>query len=1047
MINQKKNNKAFTLFETMLSISLLSTGVMTGAYFLKAQMEEDNAKRHANFTMSIIKLVDRRIEVDGYSFTSWDLLPNPSNTSELVDFTKRAFVSKNNLECGLSNGWEPLLDTASAEKLMPCDFGESSYKLYDYQLQKGQNNEGFLRNVDVIMKLNSSISMSEEGVLLQHKKILNLLKSSAPSLEKGMYHTSFANFNDLTNDSLDITECRTLGNNCVIKASWRSDGYAESLKIDGSNNITNDNISFALDYRSDSLRCDMWEYDDEDNYTFNGNVECGVGLYSKTLNPIVATIDTVVKEVNVVKPIILKENCLVYQKDINGFLVSNGTSECGLFTGDNGLTNVVQVVEEMHVGTGKSLADYSSTVIVDNLITKELNTSFLEIKDKLELKTGSLAELNILVAENGAPAEFKNIITTDTLNVLTKTLIEGDAVIRSLSGDALTVNNGNVSLNNVLNTVNGTLDVKDTDVGNIKLKEDTSILNASGCSYIDEGSTVFNGSNVLTCRETLVSGVYRWASSQFGEVGVFESSCPEGWTDFSDGSARTLLNSGWFIDKTGKKIKYNVGDKGGAAKVKLTVSELAAHDHDFRDAFFAEAWGDYGPKNMRGAHGGQDNDNNLYTRNITTADKGANAAHENRSPYKVVKICQYQKGNGLTESGSEPSFDPNNYWYPYPSEITDWVQKGAPYNCTGYTYENLSSGEYWSTYCDLDFEKFEKEREINYVTGAIRYTGIIDTYTKTERPSVIWERGPHIYDPWYPVGTEYNCSVFPVSVAPNGSSNHRLVLSCQIDKERWYQQTIVQKDSLGGIMNSQNWDVKQLESGTFTENFEYFVSDSSLAKTCDAWYVTGSTSWGAATSTVNYGQSFTQNRNVYYDRTCRHYTTLKGNSYLVKTTTENKTEGESRSAVGTRNYITHTGYGGWGGWSNNGGVYSCGSYSPATSTVTSGTRFTQTRSCRQNQRRARTLYNYWANGAVTYKSTSYGYRTINVSQSRTATGTKVSFGTWTRINIGNSTKYGCTGGGVPSGFCSPIGTTRSAWIPYGQSSGVPICRNATYRCQ
>lgn len=1049
-MNRQYKKQGLTLIETMLSISLLSTGVLTGGYIIKGQLENETAQRHANFALTLIKLIDRRIEIDGYDYTQWLSLSNPTNTNDLINFSKKAFVSKNNLECGLSDGWSPLLDEASDIALIPCNFGDTSYKMYDFQLQKGQNNEGFLENIDVIMKLNSSISMEEEGTLLKHKNVLNMMRSGAPSLERGVFHASFANFNDLTDDSLSTGECGALGNNCVIKTSWRSDGFAESLKIDGKNNMIGDNVKFALDYRSDNIKCDMWEYDDADGYTFSGNVDCGVGLYSKTRKPLVATIDTVVKEVNVIQPIILKENCLFYKKDANGFLVSDGTTECGLFTGDNGSKNVVQIVGEMQVGVGLSASDYSSTVTVDELVTKEINATYLEVKNSLDAKTGSIIDLDILIAENGAPAVFKKKVQTDTLNVLTKTLISGDVVHiqdnTSLAGDALRViNNHDVTLNTTGNKVSGELNVAETSAGNMKLKTNASIASASGCSYLDEGSSIFNGQDVLTCRETQISGVYRWASGQFGEIGMFESTCPSGWTDFSDGDSRTLMNSGWFIDKSGKKIKYDVGSKGGEAKVKLDLSQLPAHTHGFRDAYFSEAWGDLGPRGIAGKKGGQDNDNNLYTRNINSDSRGGTVAHENRMPYKVVKICQYQQGDGLTESDSEPSFDPNNYWYPYPPEVTDWLVVGAPYNCTAYNYENIDGEEYWSTYCDQDYEKFEKEREINYATGTIRYTGIVNTFERTEQASVVWERGPNINDPWYTVSSPYNCSIFPVSVSPVGS-NHKIVLSCEIDKERWYQQTIVQYDSLDNVINSQNWDVKQLEEETFTENFEHIVSDSSLSKTCDGWHQVGATTWTPDVSTVNYGHSFKQTRTVSYDRTCRHYTSLEGNSYLVKTTSESKSEGESRNATGTKNYITHTGYGSWTGWSNNGGVYSCSSYSPATSTVASGTVFTQKRTCRQNQIRNRTLYNYWANGAVTYNSTAYGYQTINVTQSRNATGTKPVVGGWKKVYQDyGSTKYGCTGSYL-SGTCSPIGSTRWIWVSAGQASGVPVCQEARFEC-
>lgn len=1044
----QNKKRGLTLIETMLSMSLLSAGVLTGAHVIKEKIESDNAQRHASFALSILKLVDRRVEIDGYLANRWDSLPNPTSTAELIDFSKKAFISKNNLECGLSTGWEPLLEEASDIALIPCSFGEQMYKLYDFQLFRGQNNENMLQNVDVIMRLNPSTQMDEEGVLLQHKELLNFMKSSPPTLKRGVFDASFANFNDIVGeDSLTLTECRLLGNDCVIKASWKSDGYAESLKVDGSNNIVGDNISFAEDYRSSAMRCDMWEYDGDSSYSFSGDVECGIGLYSKTLRPVAATVDAVVSEVSVVDPIILKENCNVYEKDANGFLISTGVSPCGLFTGANGSQKVIQVVEEMQVGSGLSITDYTTTVVVDELIAKELNSSYMDIKDQLTLKNTGEAELNTLIVEAGAKSTFSQQVKMKTLEMLSNAEFKSSVTINnnSTSTPALDVKE-DAELNGLLNTVNGTLTVDDPNANTFRLKQNSGIINGAACNYKEDGNTIYNGIEVLTCRETSTSGVFRWSAYQFGEIGLFESSCPSGWTPFANSDGRTLINSGWYIDKTGKKIKYNVGDKGGQAKVRLTLNELPAHSHGFRDAYWSEHWGDYGPRNQKGSSGGQDNDNNLYVRNITSASKGGNAAHENRMPYVVVKVCQYQKGNGLTESDSEPNLDPNNYWYPYPPEITDWLPSGPPYNCSGYSYENLPSGEYWLTYCDQDYEKYEKEREINYVTGQIRFTGIVNPFYKTERPSVVWERGPNIYDPWYNVGTHYNCSTTAVSISPYGSSQYKIILNCSIDKERWYQETIVQKDSNGNVLNSQNWGNKKKEQGTFKENFEHIVSEASLSKTCDAWYKVGATDWLPDPSTVNYGQTFTQTRDVSYNRACRYYTSLKGNTYLVKSTTEGKVEGQSRNEIGTRNYITHTGFDSWGSWSNTSGAYNCGTYNPDPSTVDQGKTFTQSRPCSQNQRRSRTEYYYWADGSRTYKGIDSENRTVTIYQTRSAVGTKPTTGTWVRTGTDFTTIWGCTGQYIGK-TCSPIGAKTSIPVSNGQSSGVPICITAHYTCK
>jgi hypothetical protein len=78
------------------------------------------------------------------------------------------------------------------------------------------------------------------------------------------------------------------------------------------------------------------------------------------------------------------------------------------------------------------------------------------------------------------------------------------------------------------------------------------------------------------------------------------------------------------------------------------------------------------------------------------------------------------------------------------------------------------------------------------------------------------------------------------------------------------------------------------------------------------------------------------------------------------------------------------------GWANNGGVYSCSAWSPAASTVTSGTWFTQTATCYQNYYRYRQdRQQSIVTGAITNvggQVTEYTTSTVGVSQG--AIGTK-----------------------------------------------------------
>ena len=92
---------------------------------------------------------------------------------------------------------------------------------------------------------------------------------------------------------------------------------------------------------------------------------------------------------------------------------------------------------------------------------------------------------------------------------------------------------------------------------------------------------------------------------------------------------------GRFIVGAGADEDYNtIGKTGGEKTHTLTVEEMPSHNHSVEDAFYAENI--RLNQNIRGSNGGIDNDNDYWTRNISTGNAGGGAAHENRPPFFVL---------------------------------------------------------------------------------------------------------------------------------------------------------------------------------------------------------------------------------------------------------------------------------------------------------------------------------------------------------------------------------------------------------------------------
>lgn len=152
-------------------------------------------------------------------------------------------------------------------------------------------------------------------------------------------------------------------------------------------------------------------------------------------------------------------------------------------------------------------------------------------------------------------------------------------------------------------------------------------------------------------------------------------------------------------------------------------------------------------------------------------------------------------------------------------------------------------------------------------------------------------------------------------------------------------------------------------------------------------------SWSPSRSAVNLNQQFQQSRTCSQkqisDRDIMDVWRSGKETFNRSEVRSSETiVNQSKSNVGTKDYVTRSSTTSWSGWSNVGQHYGCGLWSPSPSTVDYGRSFTQNRACSQSQTRYRTDYYDWASGARTYGSRDTDSRTVSVTESRPATGTK-----------------------------------------------------------
>jgi hypothetical protein len=908
-----KKKQGFTLFEAMLSSVVIAGGTAAVINYAIEQQEEENQLNSFLPISTIIKAVDQRVKIDGYDINLWSNLPEENKTTEKsLEFVERAFVSSKNTECGKANGWIPVLEDSSTIKLVPCNFSEQRLSHYDLTLNYTQNNENALYTVDLLLRLKSKYNLSEE-YLLRHKKLLNKFKESDFDLVEGNVKSGLYDYAS-PEEELSSMECSQKGNNCAIKVTWTSEGYSESLRLDGSNNIVNDTVKFSENYFSENYTCLLWEYDGNSYKLSTESYDCGVGIFKKDLKPIVATVDAAISETNVVDPIILKESCTNYVLDGNGFLTTNATTACGLFTGQNGTQNVIQIVENMQINAGFENVSQDMGLTVKTLVTEDLNANEANISDRLNVLSTGDSEFNILVVSTKGVTNLNTNVTIDVLNQLTKTTIKGSATfIEADDGtEALYVDNKAVFKElDFENNIKGNLTVPEIKSGNLKIKEKTNMDANFYCHPSEKGDLVNYNNKLYQCRETHTNGIYKWATNRFGEIQAFDSNCPSGWTEVTNYQGRTLVGEGWLIDSVAGKIKYQVGETGGKATVRLTENEMPRHSHDFRDAYMAEHWGDTGEKNKRGENGGQDNDNNYYTMASETYDKGGNQAHENMTPFYTAKYCRYSVGDKVSNVGGEPPINVDDYWYPYESQYGDWYSTGNRSNCGPDEYtvvqeEDVDTGaitdvEYWVRICDMEYERIVTEKEINYLTGQIRTSGT-KTENMTKSTSEAWQRGtPLIYD-WYDISEPRNCK-HPATNTVSSGNDFILTLYCEVDRERTYQERLVMLDSNGNPLEYRNWGEVQAEQDVFWDNYLFTVNSNDYYKICGDWDITpeeNAKEWVPDAGDYDRNVNVPQTRTVEQYRVCSNKVDMFGHTYVLSTFNEYRDVDQSRTIKGSK---------------------------------------------------------------------------------------------------------------------------------------------------
>lgn len=341
---------------------------------------------------------------------------------------------------------------------------------------------------------------------------------------------------------------------------------------------------------------------------------------------------------------------------------------------------------------------------------------------------------------------------------------------------------------------------------------------------------------------------------------------------------------------------------------------------------------------------------------------------------------------------------------------SSWVDDGSHYGCSSWSPDEstIDWGTLFNQARDCNQDQ-ERERDVYDV-----WSDGSETYNRTEyefqtiteqesqqatgTKNYIDSQRPDPWSNWSDLNSPYDCTTWnPDESTIDYGTSFTQSRDCSQDQIRDRDIYDVWADGSETYSHTefQNQTITEQESqqATGTKNFK----DTERADPWSSWADNGGHygcgAWNPDESTINYGTSFTQNRDCNQDQQRErdvYDVWADGTETFNRTETENQTitEQESQQATGTKNYITGTENGAWSNWTNTGITYNCSVWTPDPSTVDDGVSFTQNRDCSQDQTRSRTVYNVWADGSKTVKTTETDNQTINVTENQQAVGTK-----------------------------------------------------------
>jgi Tfp pilus assembly major pilin PilA len=423
-----KKQKGFTILEALIMAGItggLSYGAIT---LIQDSVEKEMATSFIKEVSSVVKAVDHRIAVDGYDATRWNTT-NWTSTNEVINtLIRRELVSST--ECNNSGNWTPRMPEDAGSKPISCNHWErNDFNGMTLSANLTMDGLNFIERFDIFVGFSSEKAFKENFQNIKYG-IENV--STTRNQERSGGH-DFDFVSAIDGSILTTAECIRAANNCVLNMFLERDGGLEYLKLNGSNSIVNNNVSFIDTTGTNSpMLCVRWRKDNAGVWSRAVDQSCGIGIYRDLNHPVIVE---VAAETGTFGSVLLNQDCNVYTASGNGVNVS-GTSPCGMR--EDG--EVIQVVESFHSNLLISDEGNFDELIVTELIANNITSTTLQVSGLTEVKE---LLVNGDMDVNGDITFGRDLHVSTDVNLSSNLTVSGTIDASDISGTFITAPIGN----------------------------------------------------------------------------------------------------------------------------------------------------------------------------------------------------------------------------------------------------------------------------------------------------------------------------------------------------------------------------------------------------------------------------------------------------------------------------------------------------------------------------------------------------------------------------------------------------------------------------